>query len=380
MNGTTSNTRREWTVSNPTTANWDSLILTTGVQPYDQTELKPGHAILRHLCAIVCFTDVHITEGVYFRTYPTPYTPGYSFVAEVEAVAPLESGVYPDGCREFKKGDIVAAMVSIGGWRTHSVHDLTDPKKNLVLIEHPIKGLPGRAKDDVINSQYPGKALDLAQLTAVILNITTAYQMIHRSGVQITDGDSVLVHSAAGGVGSGLCELLRAERPDVKVLGTCSSSKAEFVRSLGCEPIDYKNNDFVEAVHVMTSGQGVKAAFDAVGGSNYARSYDSLAADGKLVLYGSTGAAFGENLKSVLGVMSKNALFWRKKSTTFYGAAVEREKKPTQFLEDMQRVFQLLSEGKINPHIDKRFALEDVKDALAFVKSGSSKGNVVVEF
>ncbi|KAJ1566923.1 hypothetical protein HK405_007895 [Cladochytrium tenue] len=372
--------RSEWVVS-ATSSDWSSLALRTNLDAFDPTALAPGHALLRHLSAIVCFTDIQLVEGIYFRSVRPPFTPGYSFIAVVEAISPPASGKYPEGCQEFNVGDIVSGLVTVGGWRTHSIHNLIDPKKNLVLVKHPIRGLPGRPADETINNGFPGNPIDLAQLTAVVLNIVTAYQLIHRSGVALHDGDYVLVHSAAGGVGSALCELLRAEKPGVKVLGTCSASKAEFARGLGCDPIDYRGEDFLAVVAARTEGRGVKAAYDAVGGANYARSYAALARDGRLVMYGSTGtASFTGNVPSIAGMLARNAAFWQARSATFFGVVLEREKNPAQFARDTERVFELLAEGKIDPHIDRIVGLADAKTALAFVKEGASRGSVVVEF
>jgi NADPH:quinone reductase-like Zn-dependent oxidoreductase len=131
--------------------------------------------------------------------------------------------------------------------------------------------------------------LDAAEAVSLVLNYVTAYQMMHRSA-QVRAGQCVLIHGAAGGVGSALLQLGRLA--GLEMYGTCSSQRASAVSDLGCIPIDYRNLDFVKEIHRVTS-EGVEAVFDGIGGSHMWRSRKALRPGGKVVVYGLTSSLSG---------------------------------------------------------------------------------------
>jgi len=108
-------------------------------------------------------------------------------------------------------------------------------------------------------------------------------------------GQRVLVHGAAGGVGSALLQL--AKLAGVEMYGTCSAQGSEIVRELGGIPIDYKNADFVNEIRRLT-GDGVDAVFDGIGGDNLRRSRDALREGGRVVSYGFQGKMRGGRMAS----------------------------------------------------------------------------------
>ena len=124
--------------------------------------------------------------------------------------------------------------------------------------------------------------LDAAEAVAVVLNYTTAYQMLHRSA-KAHPGQRMLIHGASGGVGSAMLQL--AKLTGVEMYGTCSEQAARLVRDLGGIPIDYNGSDFVKEIHRLTGG-GVDAVFDGIGGENLWRSRDALREGGCVVTYG----------------------------------------------------------------------------------------------
>src|SRR5262249_55667628 len=126
--------------------------------------------------------------------------------------------------------------------------------------------------------------LDAAEAVSLVLNYVTAYQMLHRSA-KVKPGQRVLIHGAAGGVGSALLQLGRLA--GLEMYGTCSSRGAPAVSDLGGIPIDYQHQDFVKEIHRLTS-EGVDVVFDGIGGSNLWRSREALRPGGKVVVYGFT--------------------------------------------------------------------------------------------
>ena len=136
--------------------------------------------------------------------------------------------------------------------------------------------------------------LDAAEAVSLVLNYITAYQMLHRSA-KVKRGQRVLIHGAAGGVGSALLQLGRLA--GLEMYGTCSSRGAPAVSDLGGIPIDYRQPDFVEEIHRLT-GEGVDVVFDGIGGSNIWRSRKALRPGGKVVAYGLTSSLRGGRLAS----------------------------------------------------------------------------------
>src|SRR5207247_9314320 len=106
-------------------------------------------------------------------------------------------------------------------------------------------------------------ALQCAEAVSLVLNYVTAYQMLHRSA-HVRPGQRVLIHGAAGGVGSALLQLGRLA--GLEMYGTCSSRGASAVADLGGIPIDYQHQDFVEEIHRLTR-EGVDVVLDGIGGT-----------------------------------------------------------------------------------------------------------------
>ena len=126
--------------------------------------------------------------------------------------------------------------------------------------------------------------LDPAEAVSLVLNYVTAYQMMHRSA-QVKPGERVLIHSAAAGVGTVLLQL--GKLVELEMYATASRPKHTLVSSLGGAPIDYRKEDFVKQVLVLT-GDGVDAVFDGIGGDHLWRSYKTLRAGGRVISYGLT--------------------------------------------------------------------------------------------
>lgn len=127
---------------------------------------------------------------------------------------------------------------------------------------------------------------------ALPINYLTAYQLIEVMG-GLKAGDTVLIHSAGGGVGVAAVQLAR--RLGARAIGTASEAKHEFLRSIGVEHcIDYTRENFEPRVRQLTDGRGVELALDAVGGRSFRRSYRCLSPTGRLGMYGLSAASPGK--------------------------------------------------------------------------------------
>ena len=186
---------------------------------------KQGEVRVRVLAAGVSLPDVMMREGIHPETPRLPFTPGWDLVGEVDRLG--------DGVSAIEPGQRVAALPIHGAYAE-------------------FVGLPQRELGPVPSG------LDAAEAVSLVLNYITAYQMLHRSA-HVRPGQRVLIHGAAGGVGSALLQLGRIA--GLEMYGTCSARNASAVSELGGIPIDYQQQDFVTEIQRIT-GEGVDVVFD----------------------------------------------------------------------------------------------------------------------
>lgn len=307
-------------------------------------EPKTGEVRVKVLKTGANFTDVMIRKGKYpdVKQKP-PFSPGYNMIGIVDKCG--------EGATRFQTGQRVADMTVIGAYSEY----ICLPEKNLSPVP-----------DEV----------DSSDALSLILSYMTAWQMLHRMA-NLQTGQSILVHGAAGAVGAALLQL--GNLKNLKMYGTASSPKHDIIYAHGATPIDYKNEDFVEMVKKQNGG--VDAVFDPIGGSNFKRSFKALNPGGKLVAFGFYNSVMGkggnipiEFLKIKLWNILPN-----KRSTSFYSIGGWRKKHPEWFHEDLEKLFELLREGKINPVISEHFPLEKAAEVQQKIERAELKGKVIFD-
>lgn len=224
-------------------------------------EPKRGEVRVRVQAAGVALPDLMMREGVHPETPRLPFTPGWNLVGVVDRLGDGVSGLEP--------GRMVAALPIHGAYAEF----VCLPSRELV----PVPSGP-----------------DPAETVSLILNCVTAYQMLHHSA-RVRPGQRVLIHGAAGGVGSALLQPGRLAR--LEMYGACSARGASVVSALGGIPIDYQHQDFVKEIHRFT-GKGVDFVFDGIGDAQIRRSRQALRPGGKVVACGLTGSPSGGRLAS----------------------------------------------------------------------------------
>lgn len=182
----------------------------------------------------------------------------------------------------------------------------------------------------------------------------TAHYLLHRI-VSLAPGDPVLIHAAAGGVGSLLCQWGR--HMGLQVIGTVGSpAKAEVARTLGCDVvIDYRTEDVAARVRAATGGRGVRIVLDSVGQDTYAASVDSLARFGTLVNYGNASGMVRSVDARELTV--KGSLFFTHPSVFHY------TEDRAELLAGARAFFAMLSAGHLSVHIGQRYDLTEAAAA-----------------
>src|SRR3954451_9126790 len=279
----------------------------------------------------VTFPDVLHTRGEYQRRPEVPFTPG----AEV-------SGVVRADATGFRAGDRVAAVTNVGGFA-----------ESVAVDARTVFPLPGPVPFD------SGAALPLNYLTV-------HFALTRR--VLLRQGETVLVHGAAGGVGTAACQLAAALGARV-VAVVSTPEKGEVARAAGAHdvvPVD----GFRDEVRRLTGGRGVDVVVDPVGGDRFTDSLRSLAREGRLLVLGFTGREIPTvrvnrlllTNTAVLGVAS--AEFWSEEPD--YPARQWRELLP------------LLRSGAIDPPIGSVFALDQAASAIREMDQRRAVGRVLI--
>lgn len=315
-------------------------------------EPRAGEVRLRIFVTGVAFADVLMRYGMYPNTPPLPFSPGYDVVGVIDKLG--------EGVAEFTAGETVAALTMFGGYGQY----LCIPARELTRVP---------------------ASVDPAEAVSLVLNYVTAYQMIHRLAA-LAGGQSVLIHGAAGGVGTAALEL--GKLAGLKMYGTASRGKHDLVTALGGIPIDYKSDDFVARVLQMTSGAGVDAVFDAIGGSNWWRSYKTLrpggkAAGGKLIGYGMSSVIEGGKPSKLRGAASFALLGLLNllpdgKSARWYSITTEKQRHREWFREDLARLLEMLREKKIRPQVSERLPLREAQRAHQLIENAKVSGKIVL--
>ena len=321
----------------------------------DCPEPRRGEARVRVLAAGVSLPDVMAREGIHPETPPVPFTPGWDLVGVVDRLGDGVSGIEP--------GQTVAAMPIHGAYAQF-----------VCLSQRELVPVPS--------------GLDAAEAVSLVLNYVTAYQMLHRSA-QVEQGQRVLIHGAAGGVGTALLQL--GSLAGLQMYGTCSPRGASAVSELGGIPIDYQHQDFVEEIHRLTN-DGVDAVFDPIGGTHLWHSREALRPGGRVVGYGLITSIRGQGLTSgrpgrrqrfrgaaIFGLyIVAGWLLPGRRRVVPYSIQTLKRLKPELFRRDLIALFDLLRQRKIKPLIAQRFPLAEARHAQELLGRGGVIGKIVL--
>ncbi|MFL5355335.1 alcohol dehydrogenase catalytic domain-containing protein [Archangium sp.] len=335
------------------TSTYRAVLLTRKGGP-DALELRelpleppgPGQVRVRVRATGVGFTDIIMRRGYYPYAPKFPFTPGYEAVGDVEALGPGVTGLKP--------GQRVAALTVFGGCAEY----LTRGAEEFVPVP---------------------EGLDDAEVTALILNYVTAYQMIHRVA-RVQPGTRALVTGAGGGVGTALLQLLKVA--GAEVYGVDSAPKAEAVRSLGATFLDYRERPFDQSLRALVP-EGVDVAFDGIGGANISLCSRAVRQGGQVVSYGFTSAVgrdgSSDNLGTLLGMLSLYVgTRLRGRRPAFYGITQLYREDPRPFREDLPKLFELLAQRKVEPLIARRLPLLSGREGQELLERGGIRGKIVL--
>jgi NADPH2:quinone reductase len=300
----------------------------------DVAEPGPGQVRIRQFAIGLNFIDIYHRTGLY--PLPTPFIPGSEGAGEVVSVG--------EGVDAFLPGDRVAYAGSLGAYA----------EERLVPAAQLVK-LPG--------------AIDFEVAAAVMLKGLTTQYLLRRT-FRVEAGQTILIHAAAGGVGSLASQW--AKHLGATVIGTVGSKeKAEIARQNGCDHVIlYREEDFVARVKEITGGQGCAVVYDGIGKATFPASLDCIAPLGMFVSFGSASGqieAFNINI-----LQQKGSLFATRPTLGTYTA------KRSDLLAMAEDLFQVVQSGAVRVPIDARFPLAEAEAAHRALESRATTGATVL--
>jgi NADPH:quinone reductase len=300
--------------------------------------IPTGREVLIEIKTIgVNYADTARREGRYVVKTPLPFIPGAEIAGVVAAVGEKVTTVKP--------GTRVVTLIESGGY---SEFALADERSLIPLPEQ----------------------LDFRNAAALPLQGLSAYHVLKTMG-RLEKGETVLVHAAAGGVGTLAVQLAKLFGAG-KIIATASSSeKLELARQMGADVlVNYTESNWVEQVLDATGGKGVNVALEMVGGDVFNKTLKCLATFGRLVVFG---AASGEQSK-----MYPSSLMARNQSVIgFFLPQIMR--KPELLLPSLVELLTYLGEGKLKLTIGGVFPLEDAANVHRLLQSRKTTGKLILE-
>jgi NADPH:quinone reductase len=295
----------------------------------------PGRGVLIEVHAAgVSFPEVLQTRGQYQVKPDVPFTPG-SEVGGIVRSAPEDARV--------KAGDRVAAFCMLGGWAEVAVAPAFFAFK-----------LPD--------------ALDFAQGAGLVLNYHTAYFSLVTRG-RLVEGETALVHGAAGGVGTASLQIARGL--GARTIAVVSSDEKERVaREAGADEVVRSDGPWKDQAREI-SGGGVNVVIDPVGGDRFTDSLRSLREGGRVIVVGFTGGSIPE--------VRVNRLLLNNTEVIGAGWGAYVLSKPGLNVEIGEAIDGLIAEGSVRPIVGARFPLEQAADALELIDGRGATGKVVLD-
>lgn len=335
----------------------------------DDPQPAPGEVRVQVLAAGVSFTDSQLRAGTYLGVPKPPFTPGYELVGVVDALGP--------GCSRLREGDRVAALTVWGAYA-----------ERVCLPEADAVEVP--------------PDLDPAEVVSLVLTYLTAYQVLHRMAM-VKSGETVLVHGAAGRVGTAILELGAME--GLRLYGTASPGDRAAVERLGAVAIDYQNEDFLARVCALP-GKGVDVVLDGLGGPLSLRSFRALRPGGRLVVFGAYSTLVDgrrswrrwlEWYASIGALWLWDLLSPRRRVLAYriqrlrgrhqaLPVGVGRRARPVGggprypewFRDDLGELIELLRADKIHPVVTERLPLADARRAHELLPHTAAVGKLVL--
>ena len=301
-------------------------------------EPRPGEIVVDVEAAALNFPDILLCRGDYQEKPPLPFTPGVEMAGVVRKIG--------EGVTRVKVGDRVLGAPNFGDGA------LTE---QTTALERDVSIIP------------PTMGFDAA--AALRITYHTGHVALHRRA-NLQPGETLLVHAGAGGVGSAAIQLGKTH--GCTVIATAGGpAKVAVCRSLGADlAIDYRSDDFVEAVKSFTDGRGADVIYDPVGGDTFDRSRKCIAWEGRILVIGFTGGRIADapTNHALIKNYSVVGVHW--------GAYSKHEPAINDVIHD--ELMALHATGRIDPLVSEVVGLGDAADALTRLGGRGTVGKIVV--
>ncbi|MEM9630730.1 MAG: quinone oxidoreductase [Pseudomonadota bacterium] len=300
-----------------------------------------GEILIRNHAGAVNFIDTIIRRGEMPEGMmpELPHVPGVEGAGVVEALG--------EDVREFAVGDRVAWMgpIGAGGYGAHSI--VATPYATQLSADVPF-----------------------STAAAIPVNAMTAWHMLVNLG-KVSGGETVLVHAAAGGVGTMLVQI--AKHLGLTVIASVSSGKAEFARAQGADHvIDHHQEDVVARVKEITNGEGVNLTLNPIAGDTIKADLDTLAPMGTAICFGFlAGPPTGTFAEDLARHFQKSVAL---RVSDIYTYFLNR---PSAFRADLAKVFSLLDRGVLRPQVTM-LPLSEAAEAHRRLETGKTTGKLVL--
>jgi|TARA_B110000037_G_scaffold223099_1_gene302080 NADPH2:quinone reductase len=313
--------------------------------------LKDGQVLIQTEGFGLNYADILAIQGDYKDCPPLPAIIGYDVVGNI-----IET---KGDCGTLKTGDRVTAMSRFGGYAEFAATE----SSACAIIKKDFE---------------MGKAMALTTQYSTAEYCFNEVQNLHK-------GDAVLIHAAAGGVGTALVQM--ALDRGCTIFGTCGSDeKVEYLKSIGVHhPINYRKQDFFEVIKNMIGSKGLDAVFDAVGGKSVKKGFQLLGTGGRVIVFGGasmTDTTIIGKIKTLLGFGFYHPILFLMKSTAIIGVNMLRigDDRPDVLKRCLNSVISQLDSGILDPKVSKVFNSKELTEALYFLKSRKSIGKISIRW
>lgn len=311
-----------------------------------------GEALIRVKACGLNFLDLMVRQGVVDNLQKTPFIMGFECSGEIEAIG--------DGVEDLQVGDSVIALTEFKAWA------------ELVSVSAKyIYKIP-------VGMSYQDAA-------AIAMNYVVAYALLFDVG-GVKPGQSVLLHSAGGGVGQAVSQLCKTQS-DITTIGTASKSKHESIQDSFTHLIEH-GVDYIQEVKKIVP-EGVDLVLDCLYGEDANKGYSILKPLGKYVLYGTSNIVTGET-KSFFSVakswwqvdkVSPIKLFDDNRTLAgFHLRHLLYQQGGHEYVrETLNKVFDMWRDGRVKPVIDSTWALEDIAEAMQKMHDRKNVGKLILD-
>jgi len=311
---------------------------------------EPGEIRVRVEASGVNFADILARMGLYQDAPPLPCVVGYEVAGVVDALGEDVEG--------FEHGDRVVAATRFGGY------------SDVVCV-------PAE------NARSMPAAMSFEEAASIPVNWLTAWWMLVRLA-NLQPGETVLVHSCAGGVGVAALQICR--HAGASVIGTASASKHDRLRAMGVSHcIDSRTRNFERDIRSLTDGRGVDVVLDGVGGRSFATSYRVLNSLGRLILFGASSFAPATRrslpaaIRGLIGTPRFHPFSLMMKNLGVFGFNLGRIWHRTEETGRMlDQILDLMENGTFTTVVDRTFTLDHAADAHRYIQDRKNFGKVVL--